>query len=45
MCGAPIKAVVLKCMDAAQEGGTPSVLGSTSRNIYIPFDSQAAISP
>ena len=26
MCGAPIKAVVLKCMDAAQEGGTPCLV-------------------
>jgi len=37
--------MVLKCTDVAQEDGTPSVLGSTSRNIYIPSDSQAAINP
>jgi hypothetical protein len=37
--------MVLKRTDAAQEGRTLSVLGSTNMNIYMPSDSQAAINP
>jgi hypothetical protein len=67
MAPRPINALVLGCTDGAQEGSTPSVLGSTpqysrlnlsiikacvmenteksytGRNIYIIFDSVAAI--